>query len=154
MKRRNVSQFDNILSGQLPFAETSLRDAERSLENFRVHTITLPAEGGPVAPGVEMTRDPAMKSFFDQKIAYDDVRHDREALEKVIAGARAGTTPWEAALLIPSVADNPGAKSLRDAFNELHAKQAELASKREAYNEQHPGVGDIAASMREPDTPT
>src|SRR5687768_2239885 len=154
LKRRNVSQFANILSGQLRFAETSLRDAERSLENFRVHTITLPAEGGPVAPGVEMTRDPAMKSFFDQKIAYDDVRHDREALEKVITGARAGTTPWESALLIPSVADNPGAKSLRDAFNELHAKQADLASRREAYTDQHPVVRDIAASINTIETQT
>ena len=147
LKRRNVTQFANILSGQLRYAESSLKDAERALENFRVHTITLPAEGGPVAPGVELTRDPAMKSFFDQKIAYDDVRHDREALEKVIAGARARTTPWEAALLIPSVANNPGAKSLRDAFDELHAKQAELASKRESYTDQHPVVRDIAASI-------
>lgn len=154
LKRRNVTQFANILSGQLRYAETSLKDAERALENFRVHTITLPAEGGPVAPGVELTRDPAMKSFFDQKIAYDDVRHDREALERVIAGVRAGTTPWEAALLIPSVANNPGAESLRDAFNDLHAKQAELAAKRETYTDQHPVVRDIAASIRTLETQT
>ena len=148
LKRRNVVEFSRILSGQLRYAETSLRDAERALENFRVHTITLPAEGGPVAPGVELTRDPAMKSFFDQKIAYDDVRHDREALEKVIAGAKAGTTPWEAALLIPSVASNSGAQALRESFNQLHAKQADLAAKRETYTDQHPAVRDVVTSIR------
>ncbi|MDP9201939.1 MAG: hypothetical protein M3P26_08460, partial [Gemmatimonadota bacterium] len=83
LKKRNVVQFASILSGQLHYAETSLRDAEKALEDFRIHTITLPAEGGPVAAGVEMTRDPALKSFFDQKIEYDDIRHDREALDKV-----------------------------------------------------------------------
>jgi capsular exopolysaccharide synthesis family protein len=154
LKRRNVVEFARILNGQLQYAETSLRSAERSLENFRVHTITLPSEGGPVAPGVEMTRDPAMKSFFDQKIAYDDVRHDREALQKVIAGARAGTTPWEAALLIPSVASSTGAAALRNAFDQLHAKQADLAAKRQIYTDQHPTVQDVAASVRTLETQT
>lgn len=153
LKKRNVVQFANILSGQLGYAESSLRDAERALENFRVHTITLPAEGGPVAAGLEMTRDPALKSFFDQKIEYDDTRHDREALEKVIAGAKAGTTPWEAALLIPSVAKS-GADALREAFNQLHIKQAELAAKREVYTDQHPAVRDVAASVQTLQTQT
>lgn len=154
LKRRNVVQFANILSGQLQYSESSLRDAERALENFRVHTITLPSEGGPVAPGVEITQDPAMKSFFDQKIAYDDVRHDREALQKVMTGAKAGTTPWEAALLIPSVASSPGAGALRAAFDSLHAKQADLAAKREIYTDQHPAVKEVAASIRTLQTQT
>jgi capsular exopolysaccharide synthesis family protein len=148
LKRRNVVEFSNILSGQLAYAERSLKDAERALENFRVQTITLPAEGGPVAAGLEMTRDPALRSFFDQKIEYDDTRHDREALEKVIAGAKSGTVPWEAALLIPSVANGPGADALRDAFNQLHAKQADLAAKRETYTDQHPAVREVAASVQ------
>jgi polysaccharide biosynthesis transport protein len=154
LKKRNVVQFASILSGQLSYAETSLRDAEKALEDFRVHTITLPAEGGPVAAGVEMTRDPALKSFFDQKIEYDDIRHDREALEKVVAGVRAGTVPWEAELLIPSVSQSPGAAALRDAFTQLHAKQTELAAKRETYTDQHPAVRDVAASVQTLQTQT
>ena len=154
LKKRNVVQFANILSGQLRYAERSLRDAEKALEDFRVHTITLPAEGGPVAAGLEMTQDPAMKSFFDQKIAYDDTRNDREALEKVIAGAKSGTVPWESALLIPSVATSPGADALRNAFNQLHAKQAELAAKRETYTDKHPAVVEVAATVQTLQTQT
>lgn len=154
LKKRNVVQFARILSGQLGYAERSLRDAERALENFRVHTITLPAEGGPVAPGLEMTRDPALKSFFDQKIAFDDIRHDREALEKVMAGVKAGNTPWEAALLIPSVASSPGAEALRAAFTQLSSKQAELATKREVYTDQHPAVRDVSTAIRALETQT
>jgi polysaccharide biosynthesis transport protein len=154
LKRRNVVQFADILSGQLAYAEQSLHNAEKSLEDFRVHTITLPQEGGPVAPGVEMTQDPALKSFFDQKIEYDDTRHDREALQNVIAGAKAGSVPWEAALLIPSVAKSPGADALRAAFDQLHTKQAELAAKREVYTDQHPIVRDVAASVKTLQTQT
>lgn len=154
LKKRNVVQLATILRGQLRYAEGSLHDAEKALEDFRVHTITLPAEGGPVAAGLEVTRDPALKSFFDQKIEYDDTRHDREALEKVITGARSGTVPWEAALLIPSVAKSSGADALREAFNQLHAKQAELAAKREVYTDQHPAVREVAASVQTLQTQT
>ena len=154
LKQRNLVQFSSILSGQLQYAETSLHDAEKALEDFRVHTITLPSEGGPVAPGVEMTRDPALKSFFEQKIQYDDIRNDREALEKVVAGVKAGTVPWEAALLIPSVAQSPGAASLRDAFTQLHAKRVDLATKRETFTDQHPVVKEATASIQTLETQT
>jgi hypothetical protein len=33
---------------------------------------------------LEMTRDPALKSFFDQKIQYDNLKQDRDALEKMM----------------------------------------------------------------------
>lgn len=154
LKKKNLVQFASILGGQLRYAERSLHDAEKALEDFRVQTITLPAEGGPVAAGVEVTRDPALKSFFDQKIEYDDTRHDREALEKVMAGAKSGSVPWEAALLIPSVANSSGADALREAFNQLHAKQAELATKREVYTDQHPAVLEVAASVQTLQTQT
>ncbi|HEY8831145.1 MAG TPA: GNVR domain-containing protein, partial [Gemmatimonadaceae bacterium] len=148
LKKRNVVDFSKTLSGQLQFAETSLHDAEKALEDFRIQTITLPAEGGPVAPGVESTRDPAMRSFFEQKIQFDDTRHDREALEKVISGAKAGTVPWESALLIPSVAQSQSAQQLRDAFTQLHVKQMELAAKREQFTDNHPAVKDLMATVQ------
>jgi capsular exopolysaccharide synthesis family protein len=154
LKKRNLVQFDSILRGQLIYAETSLRDAERALQRFRVNTITLPAEGGPVAPGVEMSSDPALRSFFNQKTMYDDVRNDREALEKVMAGARLGSVPLEAALLIPTVAQSPGAQALRDAFAQLRVRQTDLATKREAFTDQHPEVKDILAIIQTLQTQT
>jgi capsular exopolysaccharide synthesis family protein len=144
LKRRNMVEFANILSGQLDFAEASLKTAETSLERFRVHTITLPAEGGPVAPGVEMTRDPALKSFFDQKIEYDNLHHDREALERVLASARNGSAPLEGVLLIPSVASSPGSEQLRETFKQLYQKQAELTAARQIYTDEYPAVRDMA----------
>jgi capsular exopolysaccharide synthesis family protein len=147
LKKRNMVEFANILSGQLLFAETALRQAETALETFRVHTIILPAEGGPVAAGVEMTRDPALKSYFDQKIEYDNLHHDRAALEKVLASARSGQGPLEGILLIPSVASSPGSEQLRETFKQLYQKQAELTASRQIYTDEYPVVRDMGRAV-------
>ena len=147
LKKRNVVEFANILSGQLMFSEKALHDAESALENFRVHTITLPTEGSPVAAGVEATRDPALRAFFEKKIEFDNLRHDADDLEKTIANAGEGVAPFEAALLIPSVAQSPGAEALRKAFKDLYENQAKLAALRLAYTDQMPQVQDLIKSV-------
>jgi tyrosine-protein kinase Etk/Wzc len=147
LKRQNVKTYAEILGDQLNYAENSLHGAEAALENFRVHTITLPTEGGPVAPGVEQTRDPVMRNFFDQKIEYDALRHDREALEKIIAEAQRGQAQYDAVLFIPSVNGGAGAAALRDALNDLHSTKAKLAAARLAYTDSFQGVKDLAAGV-------
>src|SRR4029078_11996077 len=105
LKKRNMVAFANILRGQMNYAEKATRDAETAYQNFRVNAITLPTEGGPVAAGlVERERDPALTSYFDQKIQFDNLRHDREALETTIGNAARNAAPYEGLLLIPSVA--------------------------------------------------
>jgi capsular exopolysaccharide synthesis family protein len=147
LKGQNVKEYAKILGEQLKFAESSLHTAESGLEGFRVHTITLPTEGGPVAAGVEATRDPVMASFFQQKIEYDGLRHDREALEKIIADTQRGAAQYDAVLFLPSINGGPGAAALRDALTKLHATQAELASARLAYTDSFQGVKDLAAAV-------
>jgi polysaccharide biosynthesis transport protein len=154
LKRRNVDDFATILNGQLQFAEQSLRDSERALETFRIRTINLPSEGGPVAAGLEVTRDPAFSSFFNQRIQYDDLRNDREALEQVMNGARNGTLPWEAALLIPTVSQSAGADALRSAFRQLQERRAELTVKRQSFTDDHPDVRELATIVRVLETQT
>ena len=154
LKKRNVLEFANILEGQLRFAEKATQDAEQAYEHFRVNTITLPTEAGPVAAGIEITRDPALQSFFDQKIEYDNLRRDREALEKSIANAATGSTSYEGVLLIPSVAAGAGAEALRDAFRRLYEAQARLQSERQHFTDQYPTVKELIASVETYQTKT
>ena len=148
LKKRNVVEFSKILEDQLKFAEKATQDAEAAYENFRVNTIILPTEGGPVAArGVENERDPAIASFFDQKIDYDNLRNDREALEQTIARAAAGRTPYEGLLFIPSVAQSPGAEALREAFRTQYTLQADLRVKQQTFTDQHPAVIEVAAAL-------
>jgi polysaccharide biosynthesis transport protein len=148
LKTRTAVEFSKVLDGQLQFAQASLVDAERALENFRVHTITLPAEGGPVAAGVEMTRDPALKSFFDQKIAFDNLRQDRDALEKMMVNAAAGRVPYEGLLQIESVAKGPGAEGLRAAFTQRNTLRAQLAVEQARYTDSMPAVKNLLGQLR------
>lgn len=147
LKKRNVSEFANILEGQLRYAERATQQAEQTYQAFRVNTITLPTEGGPVAAGIEATRDPALQSYFDQKIQYDNLRHDREALETSVANAAAGGAPYEGLLLIPSVAQSPGAEALREAFRNLYQAQAKLRTERQHFTDEHPTVKGLIASV-------
>jgi len=147
LKKQNVKTYAEILGDQLNYAENALHGAENALEGFRVKTITLPTEGGPVAPGVEQTRDPVMRNFFDQKIEYDALRHDREALEKIIDAAQRGQAQYDAVLFLPSVNGGAGAAALRDALGELHTTKAKLSTARLAYTDGFQGVKDLAARV-------
>ncbi len=147
LKKRNVVEYAAILTDQVQFAEKSLHDAESALENFRVHTITLPAENGPAAAGVQDTRDPVMSAFFAKRTEYDDLRDDVQDLEKTIADAGAGTTRYQAALLISSVAKSPGAEALRQAFARLYDTQAKLISARQAFKDEYPVVRDLITAV-------
>jgi succinoglycan biosynthesis transport protein ExoP len=147
LKKANVVAYADILNNQLQLQERALRDAEHALEDFKVHTITLPAEGSPLAAGIQDTRDPVMKAFFDRRREYDDLRHDIQDLEKTISDANSGTARYESALLISSVATSPGAEALRAQFQNLYKAQADLVTARQAYTDAYPATRDLITKV-------
>jgi capsular exopolysaccharide synthesis family protein len=154
LKKQNVVEYSNILAGQLSTAERSLHDAENALEAFRVQTITKPGEPGtPIAPGVAATTDPAIRNYFTQKFDYEDLKQDREALEKILSNP-SDSVSVEAALLIPSVSQSPSAKALRDAFDQLNKARADLASARQAFTDEYATVKDLRTNIDQLQTQT
>jgi capsular exopolysaccharide synthesis family protein len=155
LKRRHMVEFANILEGQLQYAAKATQDAEAALQNFRVNAITLPTEGGPVAAGVlERERDPALLSYFEQKIEYDNLRHDREAMEQNMASASRNSVPYEGLLLIPSVAQSPGAEGLREAFRNRYQLRARLAAERQNFTDEYVTVKELKALLEVLETRT
>lgn len=154
LKKANVVQYSGILAGQLSVAERNLHDAENQLESFRVQTITKPgSEASPIAAGVQQTSDPAIKNYFDQKFEYDALKHDREALEKILANPR-DSVSVEAALFIPAVSSFPSAQALRDAFTQLNRSRADLAAARQVYTDEFATVRDLRNSIDQLETQT
>ena len=147
LKKRNLVEFTSILEGQLQYAERATQDAESAYQRFRIAAITLPTEGGPVAAGVERERDPALLSFFEQKIEHDNLRHDREALEKSIASAAKASVPYEGLLLIPSVAQSPGAEALREAFRNRYQLRARLTAERQNFTDEYATVKELKSTL-------
>jgi succinoglycan biosynthesis transport protein ExoP len=147
LKSRNLVELASTLEKQLTYAQTQLRDAEIALESFRVNTITLPSEGGPVATGVEVTRAPALTSFFNEKIDLDNVVHDRQLLEQMLAELKAGTLDVSSLWFVSAVQTGP--PELRNALTEYATKSAALRAAREVFTDEHRSVKDLDASLRD-----
>lgn len=137
LKTRNLVEFANALDNQLSYAAQQLREAEIALETFRVRTITLPSEGGSVAAGLEVTRDPVLHHFFDQRLQLDSIRNDRQILTSTLRALGEGRTTPLALLAVPSVHLAP---ELMGAITELSSKQATLRADREVYTDANPKV--------------
>jgi succinoglycan biosynthesis transport protein ExoP len=145
LKKRELVEFTKILEEQLRYAERELREAEIALENFKINTITKPSDGTPLAGGSELTRDPVFTSFFDQKLQFDNIKRDREALENIILEAQRGSLSPEAFLSVPSILE--GSQYLKNALSELNEKEARLRSAREFYTDEHRTVKDLGQSV-------
>ncbi len=147
-KRRKLTDFATTLQAQLQTAKAALDNAEMQLSSFRVNTITQPSEGGPIAAGVQETRDPVIKAYFDRKIAYDDILHDVHILETLLANAK-DSIPNEALLQIRSVSATGAleGQELRNAIAEYHTAESSLAQARRSYTDEHPIVRNLVTQV-------
>ena len=138
LKRARLDELTGILEEQRLYAERNLRDAEIALEGFRVRTVTLPSsQSAPVAPGLALTRDPVFGSYFDMKVAREDLRRDRQALERIAAQSATGAIGFDALAVIPAVQQNP---ELAQLLTERTQKRAELRALQSRYTDEHPPV--------------
>jgi capsular exopolysaccharide synthesis family protein len=138
LKRARLDELTGILEEQRRYAETSLRDAEIALEAFRVRTVTLPSgQATPVTPGLALTRDPVFGAYFDMKVSREDLRRDRQALERILAQSSAGEIGFDALAVVPAVQQNP---ELMQLLTERTQKRAELRALQGRYTDEHPPV--------------
>ncbi len=150
LKRVKLKELTRILNEQLTTAARNLHDADAALESFRVKTIILPSEQStPVAPGLEATRGPAFKNFFEMRIEREQLRRDGEAVRRVLAQVPDSGLAVGGLEVIGTVQRS---SELTEALRELTTKQAELRALRYRYTEEHQAVrrfeADIATLQR------
>lgn len=138
LKRAKLDTLTNILSEQLAIKQQDLESAEVALESFKVSTITMPTDrGGPVAPGTQETRDPAIDRFFTMRLDLEQLQRDRAALQRVLDEAAGGPVALEALEIIPT-AQNAG--ELNNAIDAAVTRRAELRDLLQTYTADHPDV--------------
>lgn len=147
LKKRKLADYSEKLGGQLQTAKAALAEAELQLSNFRIKTIVEPHEGTPIAAGLQETRDPVMKEFFDKTVQYDQVRHDVELLQSLIANLGKDSVPGDAFLQIRTVASEPAAQALRTSLTDYHAAETELAKAQKLYTDENPIVKGWVAQL-------
>lgn len=149
-KKSNVSLRANILNGQLEYARALLADAENALERFKVSTATMPSESRiPQVAGPELTSNPAFTMFYNQQISAEQLRRDREWIERALSAESDGGVKAEALLSIPSVNNEPAATKLRADISEAMTLEADLRLRRGTETEEFPRYKRDAARLEQ-----
>jgi len=146
LKRRNLAQVSSILAQQLDTVGRELREAEGRLEGFKVQTITQPGEGTVLAPGTEQTTGTVVSHYFQQKMEAENLKRDREALQTVLARAKAGDLAIDAYQTIPSVR---GAPDLQGSLKELSQAEADLRTLQYRYTDEYQPVQLLKQRIKE-----
>jgi len=145
LKKRNLLEFKKMLSDQLALAEAELRSSENQLERFRVQTITLPAGPSPLVPAAAQV-DPIVTNFFQQKVALDEIRNEKAALQRMIAAAKAGHLNTQEFLQLPAILNN--SPQLRSSLEELALRQATLRTEQQYLTDANPRIKQLAEAVR------
>ena len=145
LKANHLLEFKKTLQDQLAVAATSLRTAENELEQFRVQTITLPS--GRAAAGAGSAQgDPIVSNFFQQKVALDELRNERQTLEHILADANGGPINPQAFLPLPNILLNT--PQLRSALEELSSRQAALRTEQQFLTDANPRIKQLTETVR------
>lgn len=145
IKRRKLDETLVILEEQLSLMEAELAQAEQDLEEFRVFTISMPSDQStPIAPGLQITRDPVFGNYFDMKVQVEQLRRDRARLESVAAGFGNEAVRIEALEMIPAAA---GSSEMRVILDELVDARSELRVLRQRYADDYPPIQDVLAQI-------
>ena len=144
LKKVHLVEFKRILGDQLGLAAGQLRSAENQLERFRVNTITLPSGAAALRPGAD--GDPTVGNYFQQKAALDELRSEREALERMIADAKGGPINTQGFAQLPTILAN--APQLRSAIDELSLRQATLRTEQQYLTDANPRIKQLAEAVR------
>lgn len=145
LKRQRLTALVGILGGQLEVARRQLDEREQALKDFRSRSATLLTEGGtPAVAGVSVTRDPLFAAYLDSRVTHDQLRFDREAIERALEPGPDGAPGVQALELVGAVQRAP---ALTQALRDLTTKQADLRALRGRYTEAHPDVQRVAQEV-------
>jgi polysaccharide biosynthesis transport protein len=151
LKRRNVSEYSKLLEVQRQYAMERLKDAELRLEGFRTRTITLPSEATIITPGLQETRDPVFRTYFEKKLEASDLKQYADALSRALT---AGPAAPEAISAIPNLLNQAGAKDLALLLDENTKRETELREARKVYTDEVDKVKTLQRQISERRTRT
>lgn len=149
LKREKLTDFTEILQRQLSSAYAELRDAETSLEDFRVGAITLPSDRGgtPIAPGLAETRDPVFGAFFRLRMDREDLANQREAIARVLRTP--GDTGVDVSVALGAIQAVRESSELSATLLDLGQRRAEARRLRIGFTSEHPPLRQLEREITE-----
>ena len=145
VNRAHHAEVAKTLEHQLADAERALKQSEASFARFRTGAITLPGQGASIVGGMEPGADPAVGTYFVQRIESDSLRRDRSALERVVSASSAGAPMDIGALLaIPAARHAP---ELTPTLADLGRAEDSLAVLRRTYTAEYKPLQSLQAAV-------
>lgn len=150
LKSGHLAEQAEILERQLLQQEEELRIAERTLEEFRINTITLPGEDSrAIQPGLEMTRGPVFDEFFSMRVEQEQIQRDRERLEQAMASMEANGFQLQTIEMIPAIRES---SEIQEALGILATARSEYRAMMEVFTPQHPPAVELAQRIESLET--
>ena len=145
LKSRKLEETLVILEEQLAVMEGQLAQAEQDLEEFKITTISLPSDQSvPIAPGLEITRDPVFGNYFDMRVQVEQLRRDRARLQAIADDFGEGSVRIEALEIVPAAASS---SELRRILDDLVEARSELRVYRDRYADDYPPIQNLLAEI-------
>jgi capsular exopolysaccharide synthesis family protein len=140
LKRRKLTEQTKILKEQVDTVGLQLREAESQLERFRYATIAMPNDQTPINPGLTTTTPTFIGSYFGQKVQIEELKRDRENLQRILAAAKSGDPlSVDALATLPTVRQSP---DLGKALGDLTSAESDLRALRLKYTDEFKPVRD------------
>ncbi len=145
-KQMQLAVQASALRGQLEVTASNLAEAEMTLQEYRIKTITLPREvsAAPLAAGLQITQAPVMTNYFNQRIKLDQIEQDLAAIETTMSKIAVGELRTDALLVIPTVA---ASRDLSRALSDLSAGESNLRALEQRFTRAHRVVQDETARI-------
>lgn len=153
LKRESLTAARVTIEDQIARAEERLRAAERSLESFKVNTITLPSENTVVAAGAQMSLNPVFSKFFQDNVNHKAIQRDRQALQAIFTAAEAGDgrLSIEGLRALPPVTQS---SPLLTEIQNLETRQAQLRQLQQRFTDAFQPVATLKEEIRVLETQT
>lgn len=149
LKRDQIANVTRDLSEQIRIADSAMRNAETTLETYRVNTITEPRleQQAPLPAGLQQTQATVMTSFTAKRLELSNLEKDRRALEGLVRqGRQTGSVPVDAYNTIPAVRNAP---DLMTVLSEVSRTEAELRGLRTRYTDEYGLIKKLVADLSE-----
>jgi capsular exopolysaccharide synthesis family protein len=154
LKREKLADVTKDLTEQLRLADSGMRNAETSLESYRVNTITEPKldQQFPLPSGLQQTQPTVMTNYFNKRIQRNSIQKDRMAIEDLLRRSQeSGSASVDAFSTITTVRQAP---DLMQVLGEISKTEAELRALRNRYTDEYKGIKDLLAKLSELNTRT
>lgn len=143
LKKQKVHELSGALYDQLNRAKQTVANAEGALRTFRVRSATSLAMSN---NGQIDTRDPSANRFFNDRVTLEQLRMDRQVLQRVMAASPDSGIEAGDLENVPSVQRS---STLTAALHELTAKEAELRALRYRYTDEQPAVRNLLSRIED-----